>query len=99
MKSLSSKIKVLLANMFTMAALLMYIGAAAQSPMPSATMKGPVKGTVNGDHLFITAEVKAGNSPVITFSIVNNHSGATIVSQGTFSYDAATGLGTQVVEI
>jgi len=74
-------------------------GTTAKDPAPVANIMGNGIGLVNGGHIFVTAEIRAGSNPTVVFTLDNNHSGATIVSQGTFVYDSNTGVGTQIVEI
>jgi hypothetical protein len=74
------------------------LNAFAQSN-PASNIQGPLKAKVNGGHIFITNEVAAGINPAISFYLVNNSSGAVIVSQGTYVHNNAKGTGKQIVEI
>jgi hypothetical protein len=79
-------------------ALFACLNVGAQSN-PASNMRGPLKAKVNGSHVFITTEVAAGITPAISFYLVNNTSGASIVSQGTYVHNNSTNTGKQIVEI
>jgi hypothetical protein len=74
------------------------LNAGAQSN-PASNIHGPLKAKAGSGHVFITNEVAAGTNPAISFYLVNNSSGAVIVSQGTYVHNTAKGTGKQIVEI
>jgi hypothetical protein len=79
---------------------LVLLGIASQAQTPSTNIRGPLLGYANGENITITSQIAYGSSnPQLNYTLQNNTSGAYIVSQGTYSYDAAKDEGTQSIVI
>jgi hypothetical protein len=77
-----------------------FICLVSQAQTPAANIGGPLKASVNGAYITLTSQIAfSTQNPTLTYDFQNNTSGATIVSQGTFTYDPTTDSGTQTVTI
>jgi hypothetical protein len=66
---------------------------------PASCIRGPVKASVNDTAIVFTCEISTEIDPVTAFQLVNNTSGAVIVSKGQFIYNHAEGTGRQTVTV
>jgi hypothetical protein len=75
-----------------------FICLVSQAQSPAANISGPLKATTNGQSITFKSQIAfSTQNPVFTFDFQNNTSGATIVSEGPFSYDPTTDTGTKTV--
>jgi hypothetical protein len=67
---------------------------------PATNIRGPLKALSNGENITFTSQIAFGTeSPQLTYTLLNNTSGAFIVSQGTYSYNPDKEVGTQSIVI
>lgn len=63
---------------------------------PACNITGPLKACTSESQITINTDIEYGtSSPEVAFSFSNNTSGASILSTGTYSFDATSGKATQ----
>ena len=72
--------------------------ANAQVP-PSSNMSGPIKAFTTDTSLVFTCKVASISGPTISYTLVNNNTTASVVSQGNIQYNQAEGVFTQTVVV
>ena len=88
----------LLKGAFILCILLVYFNAEAQI-VPAANIVGPGKALIGKGNVFVTSQIASDVTPTTSYTILNNTTGASIVSKGPIVLDNATGIRTQTIEV
>ena len=88
---------------FALISLFTFLHAGAQvtqGDAPAASTTGPLKVKISGGNITVHSLMMTKDaSPVIQYTLVNNTSGATIVSQGTYNFGGVSGGGSQDIVV
>jgi hypothetical protein len=89
-----------LGKMIYLILFMVFISLSSQAQTPAANINGPLKAVANGNEITLTSVIAYGTqNPTLTYTLQNNTSGAIIVAQNHYTYDASTEIGKQTIVI